>query len=481
MSQLAAQAERDEECALSDRFNQLDVGTTYSATDDNSSGNDMFSNDTQVTSPTTLSSNVSEASGSSGSTQPFSSPIGFLQTAFPDIPTHRLRSIIGSMGEIDDLDMEEVVDHICSLEYVRELEQRGMDELDNDQEDLTIWLEVEKKKSSPPSKKQKQKGTTFTFGDVRQTRHIRSSTGPNSSNPNTNGASAPDPWTQASSLATHLATLIPSIPASRFHSIFHSPEYSSPSAAIRATLKSIKPLDESIEVAHALGVFEFLESANDFTSLSPSEREQLMGDAKLAVRATGGQPDVALDLVQVLRDLDSDAISGEVEWRLYHSPAPPKASLSPQFSSNAARRTNLKLKLPTEPPPVPPPPTKQRSSPISPVTPNAWKTVAATRVKSGPSSHPLQDFIPAYNPSNVPTKKGRRGGVNGPGKKVVSPTSANRVHSLRAKELMQERKQALKEASRAWQNGGGRNRGGEVAFFYAEKVHSFFDDSTIEY
>ncbi|KAK7687797.1 hypothetical protein QCA50_009016 [Cerrena zonata] len=471
LSELAAQAERDEECALSDRFDQLEFGTTCSVTDEASSGNDLFSNDTQVTSPTALSSNTSEASGSSGSTQPFSSPIGFLQTAFPDIPTHRLRSIVSSMGDIDDLDMEEVVDHICSLECVRELEQRGMDELSDDQEDLTPWLAVEKKKSFAPSKKQKQRGTTFTFGDVRQTRHIRPSTAPNSPNPNTNGASAPDPWTQASSLASHLATLVPSIPASRFHSIFHSPEYNSPSVAIRATLRSIKPLDESIEFAHALSIFEFLENGNDFTSLSPSEREQLMSDAKLAVRATGGQPDVALDLVQVLRDLDSDAVSGEVEWRLYHSPAPPQTAYSPRFASNAARRTKLKLKLPTEPPPVPPPPTRQHSSPISPVTSNAWKTIAASRVKSEPSSHPLKDFIPAYDPSNIPTKKGKaRGGINGPGRKAVTPGNENRTHSLRAKELMQERAQALKEAGRAWQNGHGRNRGGEVAFYYAEKA-----------
>ena len=105
LSQLAGQAE--EECALSDQFNQLDLGTTCSVTDETSSVNDLFSNDTQITSPTAFSSNVSEASGSSGSTQPFSSPLGFLQTAFPDIPTHRLRSILGSMGDIEDLDMED--------------------------------------------------------------------------------------------------------------------------------------------------------------------------------------------------------------------------------------------------------------------------------------------------------------------------------------------------------------------------------------
>ena len=49
-------------------------------------------------------------------------------------------------------------------------------------------------------------------------------------------------------------------------------------------------------------------------------------------------------------------------------------------------------------------------------------------------------------------------------------TSDNRAHSLRAKELMQERKEALKEAGRAWQSGRRNNHGGEVAFYYAEKV-----------
>ncbi|CAL1715226.1 unnamed protein product [Somion occarium] len=400
--------------------------------------------------------------------------MGFLQTAFPDIPTHRLRSILSSMGDIEDLDMEEVVDQICSLEFVRELEQRGLDGLDGaDQEDLTPWLPVEsKKKPSPPAKKQPKKGMTFTFGDIRQKQHIRRATAPSTPGPS-NGT--PDTWTQVSSLATYLASLVPSLPESHFQSIFHSPEYSTPSAAIRASLSTIKNLEESIEIVQARSIFEILESSDDFVTLSPSDREQLMADTRLAVRATGGQPDAALDLVQCLRELDSDAVSGEVEWRLYHSPAPPPSHGLSQYAANAARRSMLTLTLPSGPPAVPPPPTRQRSAPVLPISSNAWKTVTPTR-KAGPSSHYLAEFIPAYNPANVPTKKGRgRGGVNGPGKGAKNRTLAlvrneRRIHSLRAKELMQQRAEALKEAGRAWQNGNAKSRGGEVAFYYAEKA-----------
>ncbi|KAI0079107.1 hypothetical protein K474DRAFT_1705938 [Panus rudis PR-1116 ss-1] len=468
LKELAAQAEKDEN-DLSEQLANVGLDIA-SVTDDTHSTNDYFSNDTNTTSPTEFSS-ASDTSSGSSSQHPFSSPLGFLQTAFPDVPTHRLRSILSSMGDIDDLDMEDVVNQICSLEHIGELEQRGIDGLsgEEDVDDYASWKTAASKKKTPP-KKQKQRGTTFTFGDVRHNQRIRTA-------PNTPGPSVapPDPWTQVSSLATHLSSLVPSHNASQFQSILHSPKYSTPSAAIRATLSNCSPLDESAETTMLFALFDILRESEEWPTLSQTDRDQLMADAKLALRATRGQPDAALDLINLLRELDTDSVTGGSNWTLYHSPVP-----SPQLTTNAAKKPKLNLKLPSGPPPIAPVSRRQYSAPVSPVTPppsvNVWKTVAPA-VKKTPAQHPLAEFIPAYNttaPMNRQRAKTAGAGLG------LSRTSGLRElgvskdpHVARATELAEKRREALKDASRAWHSGNAKTRGGEIAWYYAEKAREY--------
>lgn len=457
-----------------------------STTDGTNSGNDIFSADNTRTGVSTTTCSDT----SSNSTQPFDSPLGFLQNVFPAIPTHRLKSILGGMAGVDleDVHMEDVIDQILSAEYVRELQERGVDRVD-DSDDLdysTSWRTVESKKSpgqnAKKSRKKQGRSMTITLVDIRQKQHTRPATAPNS--PGRLANAAPDPWIQLSSVASRLEALIPSQNSAFFQSIFHSPNHPTPAAALRSALDNISPPGGGKIVESLLfGILEVVTSAEVYSTLSEDERDQLHSDATLALQVTGGQPDAALDLVWLLWELDSDASEGGFGWGVYHSPAPS----SPSFASNASKKPKIALKLPSGPPPIPPPPLRQRTLPNPPPpSPNAWKCVTPTR-KATPSPPSHAAFIPAYNPKNVPSKKGKvRGAGNGIGKGGkgdvgelahgrygTNGNNSDSSHSRRVGELMQQRREALKQASRAWQKGNMRNQGGAVAAFFAEKVSIF--------
>ncbi|KAG2346836.1 hypothetical protein BDR05DRAFT_987962 [Suillus weaverae] len=67
----------------------------------------------------------------STTTHSFSSPLGFLQEAFSDVPLERLQRLLreecGEAPEGDgDVDMERVVEYILNMEHIRDLEERGI-------------------------------------------------------------------------------------------------------------------------------------------------------------------------------------------------------------------------------------------------------------------------------------------------------------------------------------------------------------------
>ncbi|OBZ74153.1 hypothetical protein A0H81_05925 [Grifola frondosa] len=101
------------------------------------------------------------------------------------------------------------------------------------------------------------------------------------------------------------------------------------------------------------------------------------------------------------------------------------------------------------------------ASTVSPIThpfpTNAWKTVPSKPTPKGP--HPLADYIPAYN-SAPGTRKIRGTGM----------CQANAGREMLAWELMERRRAALRQAGRAWKRGHAKNRGGDVAFYFAEKA-----------
>ncbi|KAH9840080.1 uncharacterized protein C8Q71DRAFT_855375 [Rhodofomes roseus] len=467
LSQLAAQAEKElvDEDILSEQFSNVQI-SSYSITDDTTSSHDFFSPN---------SSNTASSSTSDSSSQhSFSSPLGFLQAAFPHVPANKLRSALSNADDTESLDMESVVEGLLSSEYVRELEERGLDGLDPEEMDEEDWMIVEgkrRKPSTPPSKppkKSKKRGTTFTLVDIRQKQHER----PPPASPR---AAPPDPWTQLSSVASYLSTLLPSHSAAYFQSAFHSPEYSSPAKALRAVLSNIasspssssSDSDPNLHSEHStmlFAMFDVLRASPEYAELNAEERDQVMEDGQLTLKATHGQPDRAIDLVWLLQELERDSISGEYDWGVYHSPAPARPPPAPNVANPA------RSKLPTGPPAVGPPPRGRATSPVSPrqtrnstPSPNAWKTIPQ-RPPAGP--HPLAAVIPAYRKK----VRGSGNGLGKGGKGDVGELSTKLSHTRRMHELMVQRQDMLRQAGRAWQKGNAKTHGGEVAFYYAERA-----------
>ncbi|EKM50507.1 uncharacterized protein PHACADRAFT_263837 [Phanerochaete carnosa HHB-10118-sp] len=442
LSELAVQAEQEcDESPVSDDFAQLQLSNT----DDNTSTADLFSAGSSIN-----TANTSNVSGSSA--QSFSSPLGFLQTAFPHLPVSRLKSVLGSAQEEDEIDMESIVEDILSSEFVKDLEERGLED--------EVVPETDWQTAQPSKKKKKQNkwkgGKTLTLVDVRQRQHIPISAAPR--------ASGPDPWTQLSSVATHLETLLPSRSASYFQSLFHSPEYASPSDALRSVLLSMSASsftsELELEVTTPLFVmFDVICDSPEYASLDDIDQRRMLDDAQLALRATEGNADAAFDIVKLLRELDG----GDVDWAVYHSPAP----ASPILSSNGS---NMKSKHATRPPTMPPaaqPPrvkTRPTITPLAPKPPpNVWKTVPVIP-KRGPNPH--ANFIPAYQAD--------KSSPRALGKKQTNE------HRSRANELLEQRREALRDASRAWQRGNTGNRGGEVALYFAERARTLQEEARKE-
>ncbi|KAI0687150.1 hypothetical protein C8T65DRAFT_676466 [Cerioporus squamosus] len=426
LSNLAAEAEKElldsDEQSVS-ALSQLHISPASFA-DDTSSSYDFSTTDNSGYAST--SSATSDSSGQ----PPLSSPLGFLRAVFPHVSVDKLRNTLATHGgNIDDLDMEALVEEILTSEYLRELEERGLSESESMEMGYEApWEMVEKKKKGvQKQKKQTKKGTTIKLVDVRQQHHARPAASGSRPGP-------PDPWTQLASVASHLATLIPSHPPSFFQSAFHSPQYHTPAHALRAALTQIarnhsKSTDEVTEEEGPLlfSMFEILTTSPIYADLNVEERDQLLEDALFALRATGGNPNSALDVVQLLVELDADFSSKEYAW-----------------GSN-----------------------KEKPS-ASPNT--AWQTVPIKPSAEGP--HPLSGVIRAYN-SQVPTSRKVRGSGNGlgkGGKGDVGELPAFKSHRTRTWELLEQRRAALREAGRAWQSGHSKNHGGEIAFYFAERA-----------
>ncbi|KAF7795053.1 hypothetical protein EIP86_006197 [Pleurotus ostreatoroseus] len=468
--ELAAQAEKDESSLA---FQQsCDLHITASDETTNLDAHDLFSSNENASVPYTTTTSY-ESAGSDGSIQPFSSPLGFLQKAFPHLPVSRLRSALGSSEDVEDVDMEAVVESILAQEFVKELEERGLS--DEEAAPSEPWQPVHK------AKKAKRKPRhTITLVDVRQQQHARRS----ASGPSTSHGPPLDPWTQVSSLASRLSDLLGSQCMPYFQSLLHSPQYASPADALReglALMKPISPLSSaelgvSEQIQLARNIYDMITLDERYADLTASRQDRLMDDVKVSVVAakTVGQGQeeaayTALELVFLLQELDE----GALDWNVYHSPAPVPTS---SFGANGASSSSLgRLTLPPEPASLY---SSKLWSPVSPsaskgkakASPNTWQTVPVT--SRGPDMSPHAEYIPAYNPSSrlVKSKKGRK--INGvapvPEKKldVLEPT----WHRHRAGELMERSKEALVQASRAWQRGNAKSRGGEIAFTYAERA-----------
>jgi hypothetical protein len=377
---------------------------------------------------TTSSSSFSSGSSSSSmQSSSSSSALEFLQAALPHISTQRLEKALSDEqeGGEDDVDMERVVEGLLTGEYLRELEERGLD----------CEESVEKKDNSKPTgKRNRQRGQKNTF-DIRHLARTMDA----------RRAPTTDPWTALSSMSTHLSSLVRPHPASYFQSYFHSPDHSSPYHAVIAALSQICESNANPNLDVTLpGLLEIIQTNPIYPTLLPSDHNRIFSDARLALCATQGRSSEALDLVWLLHDLHTRFL----DLGVYHQ-CPPKLHAPPS---------------PFLPPPPPPPPPSQplpsstslpSSKPHSPKPPPyTWQSVPARRQRpTDPTPHPLAASIPAYAQfRNV------RGNVGEQQQHDVIVARYRRRDEL------------LREASRAWKNGSWRTRGGEVALNFAERV-----------
>lgn len=159
---------------------------------------------------------------------------------------------------------------------------------------------------------------------------------------------------------------------------------------------------------------------------------------------TRGHPDDALELVRMLRDLDSDSTPGRMEMGVYHSPV--QATSYPPTPVSPLRYTAHMLAGPPSPPAPPdkgkgkaPPESRQQSAE------SAWQTVGRKGTRSVKA-----------------------------GQKEVAECYKRR------KEHLQKRNELLHEASKLWRKRNGKSRGGEVAMVLAEKARVYREQADRE-
>ena len=396
---------------------------------------------------------TSSDSNSCGSGQhSFSSPLGFLQAALPDIPITRLREALEDAGgDMEDVDIESVVEALLTSEYIGELEERGITSLDTEDQDMgispsknTSWetVEVKRKKKPPPistssPKRRRTRGKTIPLVDVRQRQRIRPSS--SSSLP------VPDPWTQISSLASHIASFLPPHEPSFFLSYFHNPDYPSPSAALRAALTSISESQSAREANTAIlfGILDIIRADPRYDTLYPSRKFRLVSDTQLSLTTTSGRVSDTLDLVWLLHELDDDE-EGNLEMGIYHdrpsSPivlplsSPPPSLHSPKLQSPVSVRSRSKSPSPSH--------RKLSQDPFQ------WQSVPT---RKPPQTYAHSTYIPSTNLSN--SRRAFGGSAHGKGNG-----------------RMTERNNLLRQAAGAWKSGNMKNRGGEVAAYFAERA-----------
>ncbi|KAK0497351.1 hypothetical protein EDD18DRAFT_1352195 [Armillaria luteobubalina] len=447
LAELAAEAETSQ---LSEQYANLNFGSGYS--DDTTSTPSAYVGETATSS---TSSSISSQSS-------FSSPLGFLQAALPHIKYDRLiRALSNSQPGDGETDMWDIVSGILSEEQIREMEERGLDGLEDADvmQDEPSWHEVSSKKNKSTAKKKKRSKPTALTDIRQQHRHI-----PVRSNsldsPRDGSAPISDRWSQLSSLSTHISTFLPPYEPSFFLSYLHSPSYPSPYAALCSAVSTINKSHQPDVDNHIPVLVNLLDVLLAmYEHLNSEEQSRLRLDAELCVKATQGRGDDALELVKLFRELDTDSSSGYLEMGIYHFPPPAQ---SPEKISGPVNSipppSPLSLK---EQPASVPPTTVHKPSPYQ------WQSV---KRKKKPERTPqlLPIHIPAYTRDvNGMKVKGSDNGIGKGGKGDVRELEEYRKQ---IKESKRKRDEMLKEAALMWQQGNSKSRGGEAAMYYAERA-----------
>ncbi|KAF5316418.1 hypothetical protein D9619_006534 [Psilocybe cf. subviscida] len=411
-----------------------------------------------ISSWTTPDNGDEGSSSSASSTHSFSTPIGFLQAALPEVSQKHLQLALDK-GERSGMEMWDIVASILTEQTIREMEERGLDGLESDGTVVEqSWETVAaKRKPTPGPAKAPKRTRKIALADVRQQHHISNTKHPPPASPS---APTADPWTQIASISEQLAALLPPNLPSTFQSFFHSPKHATSYDALRAALSSLADESDS----HTAILFNLLDIIMpEYEDSDEIHQSRIISDAQLAVAVTEGRADDSLDIFNLLRELDSDGNLG-----IYHQQ--PVQAWNIEKPASQSRFTQL----PSGPPPIPPPPAakvKQKAAPAprssSKPPPNQWQTVPQRKfIDHGP--HPLAPHIPAYTRNVNGVKTARAYGVKGGHVPVGSSDFRRRMD-----ETMRKRNEALREASRMWQKGNAKSRGGEVAFYFAERAREF--------
>ena len=489
LKELAKDATEQYESELCQELNSAHLSSQYHTTDDSCSLTDYLGETAES----------STSNSSVFSSRSFTSPLGFLQAALSHIPTSKLKRALSDVGSGDgsDIDMESVVENLLTNEYIRELEERGLDGLDGDEVDPAeegIWHLVETRKKSQLSspskrtpKKKNARGKTIALVDIRQRQHIPIQTVGSFSTP------PPDMWTQITSLSDHLATLLPPHQPTFFQPYFHTPNYPSPAQAVRAALSDIAERSKSPRSPKSPGdspvLFTLLDVIRDsptYGALNPEQRSVVYSDAQLALEVTQECGDRAIDIVWFLLELELDLQTGTLAMGAYHLPqsatsptsssswlsSPTSPTKSPTRSTNGAGLLSLRDR-----PPSPQSPTKRKpNSLVGAQSPGAfdWQIVAPRKPPPNNNQHLLSLSIPAYNAPRGTGNVKVRGAGNGLGKggkgDVGELMGTRRDMRRHVTESWKKQGELLREASKAWRGGNAKSRGGEVAQYFADKV-----------
>lgn len=453
LAKLATGADHDEQ-VISEALSGTHIDSSSissSAIDRSHENSSTFSTVTDATSPLTSPRLASTRTAS------FTSLLGFLQAAFPEISPARLERVITDAsydgGCARGVDVERTVELLLTQEYLEDMGEDGCtfgDENDLDLPSVAKGGQV----VNANGKKRRKRAKTIALFDIRQQRHggegaFKSRYGSRFVSPSK--SSDIDIWTSVSSISAELATLLHPHSDSFFKSFFHSPEFKTPATAVRQALTTIisyrdDDAPSSPEMNALLNLQDILRNSPDYNELSEEERRRLFLDAHLCLQAVGPQTDNALDLVWLLRGLDADDPAGWIiapyhqEPLSYEENCIPEASKNDQFPTSVS---NVWPRLPSQPQ-------------------DGWNVVSSRKRATAVKSRSVSILASSDSHRTSTHQNGL----------------ARDVDTARLKERRDDLKVRLREASmsaaRAWKKGNSKNMGKQVASYHVEEVRKAF-------
>ena len=452
LAKLATGADHNEQViseALScTHIDSSSISGTGSAIDRSHESSSAFSASTDATSP------LASPRLASACTASFSSLLGFLQAAFPEIPPSRLERVITDAnldgGCAGGVDVERTIELLLTEEYLGDLEEDGGTFGVFDENDLLGVPPVSKGAQVVNANgKKRKKARTIALYDIRQHRHDdegapKSRHGSRFTSPSK--SSDVDIWTSVSSISAQLATLLHPHSESFFKSFFHSPESKTPGTAVRRALTAIiNHQDDDVpppDMTVLLNLQEILRSSPRYNELSEEERKRLFVDTHLCLQAVGPRTDNALDLVWLLRSLDADDLVG---WKIapYHQEPLP-------YEDNCILGTSKNRPFPTS------------ASDVWPRLPSQpqddWNVVSSRKRATTARRHSVSILASSDSHGTSTHQNG----------------FARDMHPARLKERRDDLEARLREASmsaaRAWKRGNSKNMGKQVALYHVEEV-----------